>query len=196
MEEWEQDSDYTYIHTYIHALCVKSKVRGQLTTVRTAPGFCTRRAFTTWNTSTTPSDLQRSIVVAMAQNMPERLTVSLTRKKETERERVREIERESERKSSIYIHTCTVVVERYAVNTHTHTIDDWSRVSPAVDDNGPVPCPTLNLLHLLNDINDSPEVGAVTIRSPVVDVELVDLVSLARLRERRESEEREGDMVI
>ena len=45
--------------------------------MRTAPGFCTLRAFTTWNTSTTPSVLQRSMVVAMAQNMPLRLTVSL-----------------------------------------------------------------------------------------------------------------------
>ena len=48
-----------------------------LTAVRTAPGFCTLRAFTTWNTSTTPSVLHRSMVVAMAQNMPLRLTVSL-----------------------------------------------------------------------------------------------------------------------
>ena len=48
-----------------------------LTTVRTAPGFWTRSAFTTWNTSTTPSVLQRSMVVAMEQNIPERQTVSL-----------------------------------------------------------------------------------------------------------------------
>ena len=47
------------------------------TRVQTAPGFCILRAFTTWNTSTTPSVLHFSIVVAMAQNMPERLTVSL-----------------------------------------------------------------------------------------------------------------------
>ena len=45
--------------------------------MRTAPGFCTLRAFTTWNTSTTPSVLHRSMVVAMAQNMPQRLTASL-----------------------------------------------------------------------------------------------------------------------
>ena len=51
--------------------------KGMLTTVRTAPGFCTLRAFTTWKTSTTPSVLHRSMVVAMAQNMPQRLTVSL-----------------------------------------------------------------------------------------------------------------------
>ena len=48
-----------------------------LTTVVTAPGFCTLRAFTTWNTSTTPSVLHLSIVVAMAQNIPDLLTVSL-----------------------------------------------------------------------------------------------------------------------
>ena len=48
-----------------------------LTTVGTAPGFCTRRALTTWNTSTTPSVLHLSMVVAMAQNIPLRVTVSL-----------------------------------------------------------------------------------------------------------------------
>ena len=48
-----------------------------LTTVGTAPGFCTRRPLTTWNTSTTPSVLHLSMVVAMAQNIPLRVTVSL-----------------------------------------------------------------------------------------------------------------------
>ena len=52
---------------------------GILTTVRTRPGFWIRWAFTTWNTSTTLSVLQRSMVVAMAQNMPDLLTVSLER---------------------------------------------------------------------------------------------------------------------
>ena len=47
------------------------------TIVGTAPGFCTRRALTTWNTSTTPSVLHLSMVVAMAQNIPLRVTVSL-----------------------------------------------------------------------------------------------------------------------
>ena len=47
------------------------------TMVGTAPGFCTRRALTTWNTSTTPSVLHLSMVVAMAQNIPLRVTVSL-----------------------------------------------------------------------------------------------------------------------
>ena len=47
------------------------------TTLRTAPGFCTLRALTTWNTSTTPSVLHLSMVVAMAQNIPDLLTVSL-----------------------------------------------------------------------------------------------------------------------
>ena len=51
------------------------------TTVSTAPGFCTLRALTTWKTSTTPSILQHSMVVAMAQNIPERLTVSLQKGK-------------------------------------------------------------------------------------------------------------------
>ena len=48
-----------------------------LTTVGTAPGFCTRSALTTWKTSTTPSVLHLSMVVAMAQNIPDLLTVSL-----------------------------------------------------------------------------------------------------------------------
>ena len=48
-----------------------------LTTVRTSPGFWIRWAFTTWKTSTTLSLLQRSMVVAMAQNIPDLLTVSL-----------------------------------------------------------------------------------------------------------------------
>ena len=54
-----------------------SKHACELTTVGTAPGFWTRSAFTTWKTSTTPSVLQRSMTVAMAQNMPLLVTVSL-----------------------------------------------------------------------------------------------------------------------
>ncbi len=50
---------------------------GRLTTEGTAPGLNTLRAFTTWNTSTTPSVLQRSMVVAMEQYIPERVAVSL-----------------------------------------------------------------------------------------------------------------------
>ena len=42
-----------------------------------APGFCALKAFTTWNTSTTPSVLHLSMVVVAAQNMAERLTVLL-----------------------------------------------------------------------------------------------------------------------
>ena len=42
-----------------------------LTRVQTAPGLCTRRALTTWKTPTTPSVLHLSMVVAMAQNIPE-----------------------------------------------------------------------------------------------------------------------------
>ena len=42
-----------------------------------APGLCTLIAFTTWNTSTTPSVLHLSIVVMIAQNVAERLTVLL-----------------------------------------------------------------------------------------------------------------------
>ena len=48
-----------------------------------APGFCTLRALVTWNTSTTPSVLQRSTVDIMAQNMPLRPTVSLDDNKNT-----------------------------------------------------------------------------------------------------------------
>ena len=51
-----------------------------LTTEGTAPGLYTLRAFTTWNTSTTPSVLQRSMVVAMEQYIPERVAVSLGEK--------------------------------------------------------------------------------------------------------------------
>ena len=42
-----------------------------------APGLCILIAFTTWNTSTTPSVLHLSIVVMIAQNVAERLTVLL-----------------------------------------------------------------------------------------------------------------------
>ena len=49
----------------------------RLTTLRIAPGLWTRRALTTWKTSTTPSVLHLSMVVAMAQNIPDLLTVSL-----------------------------------------------------------------------------------------------------------------------
>ena len=59
--------------------CMSGLSDGVLTTVRTRPGFWIRWAFTTWNTSTTLSVLQRSMVVAMAQNMPDLLTVSLER---------------------------------------------------------------------------------------------------------------------
>ena len=48
-----------------------------LTTVGTAPGLWTLRALTTWNTSTTPSVLQRSMVVIIAQYIPDRVAVSL-----------------------------------------------------------------------------------------------------------------------
>ena len=50
--------------------------------MRTRPGFCIRWAFTTWNMSTMLSLLQRSMVVAMAQNIPDLLTVSLQGRKE------------------------------------------------------------------------------------------------------------------
>ena len=48
-----------------------------LTTVGTALGLEVRSALTTWNTSTVPSVLQRSITVARAQNIPLRVTESL-----------------------------------------------------------------------------------------------------------------------
>lgn len=43
----------------------------------TEPGFCIRRAFTAWSTSTMPSVLQQSMALLSAQNNPQRLTVSL-----------------------------------------------------------------------------------------------------------------------
>ena len=52
-------------------LWLKEWVDWVLTTVRTRPGFWIRWAFTTWNTSTTLSVLQQSMVVAMARNMPD-----------------------------------------------------------------------------------------------------------------------------
>ena len=70
----------------------------------TAPGFCTLRVFTTWNTSTTPSVLHRSMVVAMAQNMPQRLTVSL-------QERYRKTHTQSLKITHTHKHT----------HTHIHT---------------------------------------------------------------------------
>ena len=45
------------------------------TTVWIASGFCTLRALTIWNTSTTPSVLHLSMVVTMAQNIPHSVTV-------------------------------------------------------------------------------------------------------------------------
>ena len=60
-------------------LWLKEWVDWVLTTVRTRPGFWIRWAFTTWNTSTTLSVLQQSMVVAMARNMPDLQTVSLER---------------------------------------------------------------------------------------------------------------------
>ena len=59
------------------SVCVGGRGDGRLTTEGTAPGLNTLRALTTWNTSTTPSVLQRSMVVAMEQYIPERVAVSL-----------------------------------------------------------------------------------------------------------------------
>ncbi len=42
-----------------------------------APGFCTLRALTTWNTSTMPSALQLSVRMAAAENTQDLPTVSL-----------------------------------------------------------------------------------------------------------------------
>ena len=66
--EYRQKQEWLHVHSQINFM---------LTTVGTAPGFCARRALTTWNTSTTPSVLHLSMVVAMAQNIPLRVTVSL-----------------------------------------------------------------------------------------------------------------------
>ena len=48
-----------------------------LTTDGTAAGFCSRSALTIWKTSTTPSVLQHSITVEVAQYTPVRLMLSL-----------------------------------------------------------------------------------------------------------------------
>ena len=52
---------------------------------------------------------------------------------------------------------------------------------PAVHHNGPVACFALHLGHFINGINNSLHVGALSIRSPVLDVELSHLVGLPRL---------------
>ena len=56
----------------------------ELTRVGTAPGFWTRSALTTWKTSTTPSVLHRSMMVAIAQNIPLLVTVSLEKNSSVE----------------------------------------------------------------------------------------------------------------
>ena len=48
---------------------------------------------------------------------------------------------------------------------------------PAVHHNGVVPCPPLDLPHLINDISDGLHIGTLSILSPVEDVELGHLVS-------------------
>ena len=48
-----------------------------LTRVGTAPGFWFLSTLTTWKTSMDPSVLQHSIQAASAQNMADRITVSL-----------------------------------------------------------------------------------------------------------------------
>ena len=52
---------------------------------------------------------------------------------------------------------------------------------PAVHHNGPVACFALHLGHFINGIDNSLHVGALSIRSPVLDVELSHLVGLPRL---------------
>ena len=52
---------------------------------------------------------------------------------------------------------------------------------PAVHHNGPVACFALHLGHFVNGIDNSLHVGALSIRSPVLDVELSHLVGLPRL---------------
>ena len=126
-------------------------VESQLTTVRTAPGFCPLRAFTTWNTSTTPSVLHRSMMVDMAQNMPQRLTMSLQGR---------------------HLHTHALLL-----------LMTWPQLAyvPAVYHNGPVAGFHLDSSHVLIHISHSTQVRAVTIRTPVGDVELDNLMGTARL---------------
>ena len=56
---------------------------------------------------------------------------------------------------------------------------------PAVHHNGPVACFALHFSHFVKDSNDSLHVGALSIRSPVLDVELSHLVALPRLENGR-----------
>ena len=117
----------------------------------TAPGFCARSALTTWNTSTTPSVLQRSITVAMAQNMPLRVTVSLH-----------------------------AMIKVSITPTFTHTPPPLPS-SPAVYKYGLVSSPPLHLGHFFYHIHHTPKVGTLSIWCPAGDVELGDLVSLLSL---------------
>ena len=126
-------------------------VESQLTTVHTAPGFCLLRAFTTWNTSTTPSALHHSMVVDMAQNMPQRLTMSLQGR---------------------HFHTHTLV---------TPTAWPQLAYVPAMYHNGPVAGFHLDSSHFFIHLSHSTQVRAATIRTPVGDMELDNLMGTARL---------------
>jgi len=131
----------------------------QLTTVRTAPGFCTLRAFTTWNTSTTPSVLHHSINGGGYGTEHATATHHVTA-------------------GNIPPHSYT-----------THTLltpmtGPQAHSLPAVYHNGLVACPPLDSGHFLNRPSNSTRVEAVTVKSPIGDVELVHLLGTARLWKR------------
>ena len=167
--------------------------------MRTAPGFCTLRAFTTWNTSTTPSILHRSMVVAMAQK-PLRLTVSLQGRHSLTHTLTHALTHpthsltHSPTHSLTHLHTplthsLTFTHLTHSL-THTHSTAHMCTYSPplhvhnspAVYHSGTVSSPPLDFAHLINHISHSLQVRAAAVRGPVGDVELAHLMHIARLQ--------------
>ena len=72
----------------------------------------------------------------------------------------------------------------------THNVGDregdTSSTSPAVDHDGVVASPPLDLAHLINHTGHTGQVGAAAVWGPVGDVELTHLLNSARLRYRSE----------
>ena len=131
--------------------------------MHTAPGFCTLRAFTTWNTSTTPSVLHRSMVVAMAQNMPLRLTVSLQgRHSLTHTHTPHTLTHSLTHTLTHPTHSLTHIHTPHSL-THTHSTAHMCthsppphvHSSPAVHHNGTVSSPPLDFAHLINHVSQS-----------------------------------------
>ena len=63
---------------------------------------------------------------------------------------------------------------------------DTSSTSPAVDHDGVVASPPLDLAHLINHTGHTGQVGAAAVWGPVGDVELTHLLNSARLQYRSE----------